>query len=134
MRSDPTEKKKSSEVGGSTATGEGRGEASRSRWRWRLTVLVGAVVALLLATAVSSRSFSKLSISSNSCKCPLGEVFFYRVSAILRSNANISRIQLYFLSQCLLSSFFFLFLENRMRGSTLGWWRIVVAIMKLSMN
>ena len=87
------------EVGGPTATGEGRGEVPRSRQKWRLTVAVGAVLALLLATAVSYRSFPKLSISSNICKCPMGGIFFSRVSTILWSNnAIISSISSNFFS------------------------------------
>lgn len=68
------EKNSSSKVGGGPgAGGEGREKTPQSRRRWRLTAVVGAVLALLLATAVSSRSFPKLWISSNSCKCPVGE-------------------------------------------------------------
>lgn len=66
--------KNSSKVGGGPgAGGEGREKTPQSRRLWRLTAVVGAVSAILLATAISSRSFPMLWISSNSCKCPVGE-------------------------------------------------------------
>ncbi|KAJ4793534.1 Endoplasmic reticulum oxidoreductin-1 [Rhynchospora pubera] len=71
--------KETSKDGGPTADGKGGGgEPPRSRRRWRLAAVIGAVLALLLAAAVSSRSFPKLSISSDSCKCPMGGIFLSR--------------------------------------------------------
>lgn len=46
----------------------------RRRWAFTAAAAVGAVVALFLATAASSRSFPKLSISGLSkrpCECPV---------------------------------------------------------------
>lgn len=77
------EEEENSEVAGPAAIGEREVEAPRSCRRWRFAAVAGAVVAVLLATAVSSRSFPKLWISNDSCGCPVGEIFFTRLSVIL---------------------------------------------------